>query len=128
MRITGVDHITVNCSDIANARKFYEEVFELKRLNDVDMGDHILHYYQLPGVRLELIEYKNKQRNLQTNNTDTGIYRHIAVCTDDLQEVKRRCDAGGYKINLQPSYIPEIGKTVMLVVDPNGVEIEVVQE
>ncbi len=127
MKLTKIDHITVNCNNLADSRKFYENVFDLKRLEDVDMGDHVLHYYQLPDVRLELIEYKNPQKNWQTGNTDTGIYRHFAICTDDLQEVRRRCEIEGFGINLQPSYIAPIDKTVMLVVDPNGVEIEIIQ-
>jgi len=127
MKITAMDHITINCSDLKSSYKFYENVFGLERLNDADLGDHVLHYYQLPGMKLELIEYKNPQKNWKTGNTDTGIYRHFALCTDDLQEIRRRCEAGGYRINLQPTYISQIDKTVMLVVDPNGVEIEVIQ-
>lgn len=127
MRLTGMDHITINCSDIKASFRFYEEVFNLKHINDVDLGDHILHYYQLPDLKLELIEYKEPQRIWKTGNTDTGIYRHFALCSDDLPEIRKRCDDRGYKINLPPTYIPEIDKTVMLVVDPNGVEIEIIQ-
>lgn len=127
MNLIGLDHITINCIDMETTRKFYENVFELKRLNDVDLGDHILHYYQLPGVRLELIEYKNPQKNWKIGNTDTGVYRHFAICTDDLYEIERRCEKEGYGINLHPTHISQIDKTVMLVVDPNGVEIEVMQ-
>lgn len=127
MKLTGLDHIAINCRDMENTRKFYESVFGLKRLDDIDMGDHVLHYYQLPGIRLELIEYKKPQKNWKTGDTDTGIYRHFALCADDLQEIEKRCDNGGFGINLRPTYIDGIGKTVMLVVDPNGVEIEVIR-
>lgn len=127
MKIAAIDHITINCNDLENSYRFYENVFGFERLNDVDMGDHALHYYQLPGMKLELIEYKTHQKNWKICNTDTGIYRHFALCTDDLQEIKRRCEIGGYGINLQPTYLTQIGKTVMLIVDPNGVEIEVMQ-
>ena len=58
---------------------------------------------------------------------DIGIYRHFAVCTDDLEELKERCKEEGYALNLEPTYIEQIKKTVMLVKDPNGVEIEVIQ-
>lgn len=127
MKLIGIDHITINCCNIKAAFKFYEDVLNLKYIDKVDMGDHILHYYQMPNVKLELIEYKNPQRNLLTTNTDTGIYRHFAICVDNLQEVKERCTLGEYKINLQPTFLPQINKTVMLIVDPNGVEIEVIQ-
>ncbi len=128
MKLTKIDHITINCNNLANSRKFYENVLELKQLEVVDMGDHVLHYYQLPGVKLELIEYKNPQKNWKIGNTDTGVYRHFAIYTDDLQEIKARCEKEGYGINLQPAYIAEIDKTIMLITDPNGVEIEIIQE
>lgn len=126
MILTAVDHITINCIDLAASRLFYEQVFELPRLDDVDLGDHVLHYYQLPGVKLELIEYLTPQKSWQTGNTDTGIYRHFAVCVDDLETIHTRCQ-GFTPINLQPTFIPQLGKTVMLIQDPNGVEVEVIQ-
>ncbi len=127
MKLVGIDHITINCSDIDGSFRFYEEILDLKRLNDVDMGDHILHYYQLTDIKLELIEYKEPQKLYKTGNTDTGLYRHFAVYTDDIEEIRSRCEDKGYSINLNPTYIPQIDKKVMLIVDPNGVEIEIIQ-
>lgn len=127
MKITTVDHITINLLKVKESFEFYEKIFELRKIEDVDMGDHILHLYELPDARLELIEYKEEQRQIQTGNTDIGIYRHFAVCTDDLEELKERCKEKGYALNLEPTYIEQIKKTVMLVKDPNGVEIEVIQ-
>ncbi len=128
MKIKGIDHITINCCKMDDTRRFYEKVLNLKRCNDIDLGNHVLHYYQLYGdTKLELIEYKEPQKQRKTNNTDTGIYRHFAVCVDDIQEVRRRCDKENYPLNLEPTYIPDIGRTVMLMVDPNGVEVEVIQ-
>ena len=127
MKLFGIDHVTINCKDIEKACRFYENVFKLPKLDIVDMGDHVLYYYQLPGTtRLELIAYKNPQKNWETGNTDTGIYRHFALTVDNLEEIREACLAEGGKINLEPSFIPQIGKTVMLIADVNGVEIELV--
>jgi lactoylglutathione lyase len=128
MKVTRVNHITVNCADKEASFKFYEEILGLGRLEEVDLGDHVLYYYGLPGsVRLELIGYKNPQKQWITGNTDVGIYRHIALEVDNLEELHQRVKESGVKINLEPKYIPEIKKTVMLIVDPNGVEIEAIQ-
>jgi lactoylglutathione lyase len=127
MAIQAVDHITINCSDLSNSFRFYAEVLKLERLNDVDLGDHVLHYFQLPGLRLELIEYKGRQTRRSLGNTDIGIYRHIALVTDDLNTLAANIVQGGYKVNLPPTMIPQIGKIVMLVEDPNGVEVELIQ-
>ena len=129
MRVTAVDHITINCFKLQESFDFYENVLGLSRVNTVDMGDHVLHLYQLPGVKLELIEYKNEQKHIVAGNTDIGIYRHFALRVDDLEEAYRRCQQAGCRINLKPTSIEKLnGLTIMLIVDPNGVEIEMIQE
>lgn len=128
MKVVGVDHITINCLDIKRACEFYEEFLKLKPLNKADMGDHILHYYELPGTKLELIEYVEEQKVYQTGNTDVGIYRHMAVVVDDLDQAFADCKSKNIPINLEPTYIAQIDKTVMLIKDPNGVEIELIQQ
>lgn len=128
MKISAVDHVTINCVDTDKAFRFYEEILGLKKLETVDLGDHVLYYYGLPGLRLELIGYKNPQKERKTGNTDVGIYRHLALVADDLEGLHQRCREAGVRINLVPTYIPALGKTVMLIVDPNGVEIEVIHE
>jgi len=128
MKITNVNHITINCVDKNAAFRFYENLLGLKKIEEVDMGDHILYYYGLPdGIRLELIHYKETQKKWSTGNTDLGIYRHLAVEVDDLNELYKNCKIAEVKINLEPKYIPQIKKTIMLIVDPNGVEIELMQ-
>jgi lactoylglutathione lyase len=129
MIITAVDHITINCFKLQESFDFYEKVLGLSRINTFDMGDHVLHYYQLPGVKLELIEYKNEQTHVITGNTNVGIYRHLALRVDDIEEAYRRCQQAGCRINLKPTAIKLLNdRIIMLIVDPNGVEIEMIQQ
>ena len=128
MKLLAVDHITINLLKPAESFRFYGEVLGLTHLRDVDLGDHVLHMYQLPGTQLELIEYKEAQKAVQAGNTDVGVYRHFAIATDDLEEARRRCEGAGWGINMQPSFIPQLGARVMLIRDPNGVEIEMVEK
>lgn len=129
MIITAIDHITINCCDIKKSREFYESVLNLSCTKVIDMGDHVLHLYQMAGVKLELIQYKNEQKQIRTGNTDVGIYRHFAIRVDDIVEVHKRCKQAGYGINLEPTAIEQFGgQVVMLIVDPNGVEIEIMED
>jgi catechol 2,3-dioxygenase-like lactoylglutathione lyase family enzyme len=128
MKVTAVDHITINCIDKEKSFRFYEDVLGLKRIETVDLGDHVLYYYALPGIKLELIVYKTSQKELKTGNTDTGIYRHMALVVDEFEDLYQRCQDAGILINLAPSYIEGIKKKVMLIADPNGVEIEIIHE
>ncbi len=127
MKVLAVDHITINLVKKEESFAFYENVFGLVKKEEKNMGDHVLHLYQLPGVILELIEYVDEQKLVQTANTDIGIYRHFAVTVDDIEAFRAACEKAGYGINLEPSFVEKLGKTVMLVKDPNGVEIELIQ-
>ena len=129
MEILAVDHVTINCADITAAKRFYEEALGLSCLSTVDLGDHVLHYYPLAGgVRLELIAYKNPQKTIAACNTDTGVYRHMALRVGDLAGLYTTFQAKGVPINLPPTWISQIKATVMLAVDPNGVELEFIQD
>lgn len=126
--ITGVDHITVNMADREASFKFYGEVLGLEKLYDVDMGDHRLTYFNLNGhTRLELIEYYDDRQAKPEPSDDKGIYRHMALVTDDIDGIYKRCRNAGVEVLMKPVWVERLKWTGMLVRDPNGVEIEIVQ-
>ena len=85
MEIKCVDHITINMVNVKESFDFYENVIGLKRIKNVDMGDHELYLYGLSDIKLELIEYKEDQKHICAGNTDVGVYRHFALCVYDLE-------------------------------------------
>ena len=129
MKIISVDHFTINCFKLQESIDFYEKVIGLSLIKSVDLGDHEIYLYQLPGVKLELISYKDEQKHIVTGKTDIGIYRHLAVRVDDLEEAYRRCLEAGCPVNLKPTKIKQLNDMhIMLIVDPNGDEVEMIQE
>ncbi len=126
MKLTGLNHITINVKNLEESRAFYEEVFGLEKCGFVDMGDHTLTYYRLPqDVLLELIDYEKKIPAVAGRETDTGIYRHLCLEADSLEELYQRCQSRGVFVRSAPAYIEKLGRHNMLLVDPSGVEIEV---
>ena len=126
MKLTGLNHITINVKNLEESKAFYEKVFGLKQCGFIHMGDHTLTYYQLPqDVLLELIDYEKKVPAGAMRETDTGIYRHLCLEADSLEELNRRCEQEGVYVRSAPAYVEKLGRHNMLLVDPNGVEIEV---
>ena len=129
MKITGLDHITINVKDLTQSEKFYTDVLRLEKTDLIDMGDHTLTYFPLPqGVRLELIDYTDKAAAENIRETDTGIYRHFCLVTDDLSELYHICRERGIFVRKAPSYVEKLKAHTMLITDPNGVEIEIIQK
>ncbi len=126
MKLTGLNHITINVIDLDASKRFYEEVFGLEPCGFKDMGDHTLTYYQLPqGVLLELIDYEAKRDPLPVSETQTGTYRHFCLEADSLDELYEICREHGVSVRSAPAFVEKLGRSNMLITDPNGVEIEI---
>lgn len=130
MIVKTIDHITINVKDLAKSFDFYHKIMGLEKLDfEMDLGFGIIYYMGLPGgTKLELIDYRTEEQTLTTKDTDLGIYRHVAFTVDSLDEMKRRCVEWGAEIVLNKDYNEFLNVYVMLVTDPNGVEIEFVEE
>lgn len=129
MKITGLNHITINVTDLAASVNFYKTVLGLTENGFIDMGDHTLTYFDLPqSVRLELIDYADKAAKKDYTETDIGTYRHFCLEADNLEECYQICQEHGAFVRKTPSYVEKLGCSTMLVVDPNGVEIEIIQK
>ena len=129
MKIVGLNHITINVADLQKSREFYRIVLGLQESGFVDMGDHTLTYFDLPqNVRLELIDYTGKAAKKDMRETDIGMYRHFCLETDDLEELRKICLEKGVFIRKEPSYVEKLACSTMLVTDPNGVEVEIIEK
>ena len=125
MKMISLDHLTINVTDLEKSRYFYENVLELKNCGFIDMGDHTLTYYALPGgVRLELIDYLEKDTAIPVAETHIGMYRHFCLTVDSLEELTENCRKYNVTITKERSWVERLGKNNMLILDPNGVELE----
>ena len=128
MKIISLDHITINVEDLEKSVAFYRDVLKLEEAGFIDMGDHTLTYFRLtPECRLELIDYLTPVNTAHIENTDRRSYRHFCVETDDLNQVYEDCKTHQVLIRKEPSYVENLSASNILIVDPNGVEIEIIE-
>jgi len=129
MKVTGLNHITVNVKDLEVSKAFYKEIMGFTENGFVDMGDHTLTYYDLPyGVRLELIDYETKKDAPAHEVTDTGIYRHFCLEVEGLEEFTSFCKQKNVPVTKDFGWVEKLGCNNILILDPNGVEIELIEK
>lgn len=129
MKINAINHITVNVKDLEISKAFYSRIMGLTENGFIDMGDHTLTYYDLPGgVRLELIDYEKKVPALDHNVTDTGIYRHFCLEVSGLEEFNAFCRREQVNVTKEYGWVEKLGCYNVLILDPNGVEIELIEK
>ncbi len=129
MNILAINHITINVKSLEKSKQFYRDVLQLKEAGFIDMGDHTLTYFQLTSeCRLELIDYKTPVEEVSVTETNRGTYRHFCLETDDLSGFYDRCIAHNVMVRKTPSWEEKLSCQTMLIVDPNGAEIEIIQK
>ena len=124
MKIDCIDHIAINCVDIKKSLEFYTGILGLNLLGKVDCGDFDIIYLELPnGARLELFDYRGKNRIPHLLESDSGL-RHLAFRVQDVAAHEQQLRNEGIEITLPTCDLPDLGARVLLFLDPNGVTIE----
>ncbi len=78
MKISKIDHVSINVMDIQKSIDFYSRILGLKQLETVDCGEFDITYFALPdGSRLELFDYHGKNQAIPREESEVGL-RHIA--------------------------------------------------
>ena len=116
MAIDGLDHITVNASDLDASRRFYVDVLGLRD------GDRPA--FDVPGAWLyagdrPIIHLVGERERPAAT---TGPFDHYAFQAADLAGVIARLKAAGIAYELFT--IPGLGRKQVFVEDPDGVKIE----
>lgn len=126
--VTGTDHIAVNVISMEESILFYEKLLGIKKEETIDMGDHVLQYFQLNGLfRLELIWYRYDTETAEIPANAKGTYRHLALSVKNLEEFSLFLIHSEVTVKKTLEYCEKLGFYNMLILDPNGIEIELVE-
>jgi catechol 2,3-dioxygenase-like lactoylglutathione lyase family enzyme len=124
LKITKIDHVSINVSDIQKSIEFYGHVLGLQQLQTVDCGEFDITYFALPdGSRLELFDYHGKSSTDLRPEDEVGL-RHIAFQVDNVAEHEEDLRRSEVEITLPTCELANLGARVMLFLDPNGVTLE----
>ena len=124
MKISKIDHVSINVIDIKKSLDFYSRILGLKQQQTVDCGDFDITYFALPdGSRLELFDYRGMNHSTLGEESEAGL-RHIAFQVEDVAAHEKLLRAEGVNITLSTCDLPNLGARVLLFLDPNGVTLE----
>jgi predicted enzyme related to lactoylglutathione lyase len=88
-------HFAIVVKDIEKAAKFYESVFDLKRVGRDDLEFASAIYVSDGTINLALLKYKGERGSgLSNASTFVGAH-HFGFQVDDLAEAQKRIEAAG---------------------------------
>lgn len=144
-QVLGINHTSFTVSDLDRSVSFFTEAlgFELlhrgnrnpemiEKVVGVPGADIDVAYIQMPGHRLELIEYKGPadRGKVESRPCDTG-FAHIAIDVDDIDAALAASRPFGVEPLSPPQDLahgPNKGGRVVYTRDPDGVTVEFIQK
>jgi catechol 2,3-dioxygenase-like lactoylglutathione lyase family enzyme len=116
MALHGLDHVTVNCADLARSRAFYVEA--------LGMTDGDRPPFPFPGAWLYLggRPVVHLIGGVASSAETTGSFDHVAFEAEDIDTLRSRLEAQG--VAFHENNFAAIGLRQLFFPDPDGVKIE----
>ena len=116
MAVHGLDHVNINCADLARSRAFYVEV--------LGMTDGERPPFPVPGAWLYLggRPLVHLVGGMASAAESTGRFDHFAFEADDFDAMRSRLQAQG--VAFQENIFAAVGLKQLFFPDPDGVKIE----
>lgn len=118
-------HIAVVVKDLEKAARFYEQVFDLKRVGEehLEMGSGV--YLSDGVINLALLKYKGEAGSgLKDAASFVGAH-HFGFQVEDLEAARRAIEAAGGKFFFTLGKTKEEANFEMKFKDPDGVIFDI---
>jgi catechol 2,3-dioxygenase-like lactoylglutathione lyase family enzyme len=114
MNATRIDHVQVNVTDLAAARKFYEQVLGMTETPRPESFDFAGCWYRIGEVDLHLVVREAEQTS----------QRHFCLWVTDVHAASKEIEARGHAVKWDTKYKIR-GVDRFFVFDPAGNRIEI---
>lgn len=120
-------HAMIRVKKLEDSIKFYTELLDLKILEQMKLDDCTLYFLgnEEGETQIELT-YNNIIPEEGYKNGDS--FGHFAFSTNSLDEFTKKMNKLGYKYLYEPFILKNTGLKIAFVKDPDGNEIEIIEE
>ncbi len=118
-------HFAIVVRDLEKAAKFYEKVFELKRVGSEDLEFGAGIYLSDGVINLALLKYKGERGSGLSNAATFVGAHHFGFQVDDLAEAQKRIEAAGGTFFFDLGHDAEKDNFERKFKDPDGIIFDI---
>ena len=120
-----VRHFAIVVKDLQKAARFYESVFELKRVGEQTLDFASAVYLSDGVIKLALLDYEGERGSGLANAKDFVGAHHFGFQVDDLAETQKRIEAAGGKFFFDLGNDAEKENFERKFKDPDGITFDI---
>lgn len=119
-------HAMIRVKNLDESLKFYQELLELKLLKEMRLDDCTLYFLgNKDGETLIELTYNDETPSEGYSNGDA--FGHFAFSTESFDEFSKKVSNLGYEYLYEPFYLEAAGLKIAFLKDPDGNEIEIIE-
>lgn len=120
-------HVMIRVKDADKSIDFYTKLFDLNLVKTIMLEDSILYFLSDTDgqTQIELTANFETPENGYTNGDAFG---HLAFGVDSIDEFSQKLRSFGYQYLYEPFFMKEADSIIAFIKDPDGNEIEIIQD
>lgn len=120
-------HVMIRTKDIDKSMDFYTKLLGLNLVRTIKLEDCILYFLSDEDGQTQ-IELTANFENPENGYENGNAFGHFAFGVESMDEFTKKLHSMGYEYLYEPYYMEEAGSTIAFIKDPDGNEIEIIQD
>lgn len=120
-------HAMIRTKDIDKSMVFYTKLLELNLVRTIKLEDCVLYFLSDEDGQTQ-IELTANFENPKNGYENGNAFGHFAFGVNSMDEFTKKLHSMGYEYLYEPYYMEEAGSTIAFIKDPDGNEIELIQD
>lgn len=120
-------HVMIRTKDIDKSLDFYTKLLDMNLVRTIKLEDCILYFLSDEDGQTQ-IELTANFENPENGYQNGSAFGHFAFKVSSMDEFTQKLHKMGYEYMYEPFYMEEAGSTIAFIKDPDGNEIEIIQD
>jgi len=120
-------HVMIRVKDADKSMDFYTKLFNMNLVKTIMLNDSILYFLSDKDGQTQ-IELTANFENPENGYQNGDAFGHLAFGVDSMAEFGQKLHSFGYEYTIEPYFMKEINSIIAFTKDPDGNEIEIIQD
>lgn len=120
-------HVMIRTKDVNKSLDFYTKLLDMNLVRTIKLDDCILYFLSDEDGQTQ-IELTANFENPENGYENGSAFGHFAFAVKSMKEFSEKLHSFGYEYLYEPFYMEEAGSTIAFIKDPDGNEIELIEE
>ena len=120
-------HAMIRVKDLEKSLDFYTKLLDMNLVRTIMLEDSILYFLSDADGQTQIVLTANFDTP-ECGYENGNAFGHFAFGVDSMEEFTKKLHSSGYEYLYEPFYMTEAGSKIAFIKDPDGNEIEIIED